>query len=93
MKFTFEDISTNLAVSSTKTVVPYFETYNFILKATITATSGTITHSESFNLISNNPCIDTNLNWINIPAEILSDTVYKLNSGEKVINISTLFTI
>ena len=90
----FQDLSESLATSTTTVVLPYEVTYTLILKATlITATGTTIEHSENFSLDVKNPCVDNDLNWINIPAVTLPETVYKINSGEKVVSVSSLFSV
>ena len=95
--FTFDEPASlastpeDLSTTSTTVVAPYYIDYTLGIEAEC---NGLISQTYPFNLRSQNPCIEVDYNWINIPATILDPVIYKINSDQLLIeNIVSWFSV
>ena len=93
--FTFNDAADEgLAVTGTSTVAPFYSTYTIKVRGLISSNATPDLDDYSFVLTLKNPCVDPQLNWINIPDTELEITEYLISSSPKSIQgIRDLFSV
>ena len=72
----------DLTTTSTSIVAPYYKEFTLGVEAEL---NGLISSTYTFTLFSENPCIEADYNWINIPATTLNSVIYKINSDQLLI--------
>jgi hypothetical protein len=83
-----------LDVTGTSTIEPFYTTYTIKVRGLISSNATPDVDDYSFELKLMNPCVDPQLNWINIPGSELEITEYLISSSPRPIQgISDLFSV